>query len=385
MHSALTALAVVCSLLAAAGTFYFWLSVWAARRYLQQRRRETRVNFAPSVSILKSLKGLDPHMYAAFHSHCTLDYGGEYEVLFGASDPEEPALALVAELQAEFPARQLRVVHCPQQLGLNGKVSNLVQMLPQARYDYVLINDSDILVQPDYLQRVMSPFADAKVGMTTTLYRARAGQTVWSKIEALGISTDFAGGVLVARELEGGIRFGLGATIATTKAVLEKIGGLQPLVDYLGDDYELGARAAQAGYRIELANVVVETALPDYSFAQFWKHQLRWARNVKDRRPAQYIGLVVSFALPWALLAVVAAPGAIWTWLVLVVTLAARLTSAFICGKSVLRDQQLSRDGWLIPFRDIVALAIWIASFAGNSVEWRGYKFRLRNGKLYRE
>ncbi len=241
-------------------------------------------------------------------------------------DLDDPALALVEKLREEFPHRQLRVVHCPEVLGLNGKVSNLAQMLPQARYEHVIINDSDILVARDYLLRVLAPLAQPGVGMVTTLYRGIAGKTLGSRLEALGLSTDFAGGVLVARALEGGIRFGLGATIATTKTVLREIGGLEPLVDYLGDDYELGARVAAAGYKVELADTVVETALPDYSFREFWVHQMRWARNVKDRRPAQYFGLIVTFALIWAVLAVLAAPHAWWTWLVLGVTAVARLS-----------------------------------------------------------
>ncbi len=199
-------------------------------------------------------------------------------------------------------------MHCPDVLGLNGKVSNLVQMLPQARFEHIIINDSDILAPRDYLLRVLAPLAQPKVGMVTTLYRGLAGTTLGSKLEALGLSTDFSGGVLVARLMEGGIRFGLGATIATTKTVLREIGGLEPLVDYLGDDYELGARTAAAGYKVELADIIVETALPDYSFRDFWVHQLRWARNVKDRRGAQYFGLIVSFGMVWAILAVLAAP-----------------------------------------------------------------------------
>src|SRR5271157_6563308 len=158
-------------------------------------------------------------MYLAFRSHCLLDYG-EYEVLFGASDADEPALELVKKLQEEFPLRQLRVVICPKALGLNGKVSNLAQMLPQARYEHIVINDSDIVVPRDYLRGVMAPLAQPAVGMVTALYRGIAGKTLGSRLEALGLSTDFAGGVLVARALEGGIRFGLGATIATTKTVL---------------------------------------------------------------------------------------------------------------------------------------------------------------------
>ena len=320
-------------------------------------------------------------MYRAFRSHCLLDYD-EYEVLFGVSDGNDPALELVERLQEEFPLLRLRVVHCPKVLGLNGKVSNLAQMLPQARYEHIVINDSDIVVPRDYLRRVMAPLAQSEVGMVTTLYRGIAGATLGSRLEALGLSTDFAGGVLVARALEGGIRFGLGATIATTKTVLAAIGGLEPLADYLGDDYELGARTAGAGYRVELADVIVETALSDYTFRDFWAHQIRWARNVKDRRRGQYFGLIVTFALVWAVLGVVIAPYSWWIWLVLAVTAIVRFTSAVVVGRGVLRDPRVLRDLWLVPLRDLVALAVWTVSYFGNEIEWRGQRFKLRNGQL---
>ena len=383
MHSALTAVAALCALLALAGAAYFAMCIVAAHRFRRECSHTSETRFAPPVSILRSLKGLDPHMYAAFRSHCLLDYP-EYEVLFGASDADDPALALVEKLREEFPQAKLLVVHCPNVLGLNGKVSNLVQMLPQASYEYIIINDSDILVPRNYLLRVLAPLAQPGVGMVTTLYRGRAGKTLGSKLEALGLSTDFSGGVLVARALEGGIRFGLGATIATTKTVLREIGGLESLADYLGDDYELGARAAAAGYQVRLADIVVETALPDYSFRDFWAHQLRWARNVKDRRGAQYFGLIVTFGLVWAVLAVAAAPRAWWTWLVLAVTAGLRVTSAVVIGRGVLADPQVLQDLWLLLLRDVVALAIWLVSYFGDEVEWRGLRFRLRDGKLER-
>ncbi len=223
-----------------------------------------------------------------------------------------------------------------------------------------------------------------KLAWSPPLYRGLAGTTLGSKLEALGLSTDFSGGVLVARLMEGGIRFGLGATIATTKTVLREIGGLEPLVDYLGDDYELGARTAAAGYKVELADITVETALPDYSFRDFWVHQLRWARNVKDRRSAQYFGLIVSFGLVWSVLAAAAAPRTWWTWLVLAVTTALRFMSAVVIGRGVLADPQVLRDLWLLPLRDLLALAVWITSYLGNEVEWRGLRFRLRDGRLER-
>ena len=383
MPSISTVVAALCALLAAAGIAYFVLCIWAAKRWQHERDKlhQTRSSFTPPVSILRSLKGLDPHMYAAFRSHCLLDYA-EYEVLFGVSDLDEPALALAEKLREEFPLRQLRIVHCPEALGANGKVSNLAQMLPQAKYEHIVINDSDIVVPRDYLQRVVAPMAEPGVGMVTTLYRGIAGTTLASRLEALGLSTDFTGGVLVARALEGGIRFALGATIATTKTVLREIGGLAPLADHLGDDYELGARTAAVGHRVELADTVVETALPDYSFRDFWLHQMRWARNVRDRRPAQYFGLIVTFAVVWAALAVGAAPHAWWTLAIFAVAVAARLTSAVIVGRGVLCDPRVLRDLWLVPLRDVIALAVWVASYAGNEIEWRGMRFRLRKGKL---
>ena len=379
MLIAVQVFAGVCTLLALAGAAYYVLCIWAGVRFLSQQHG--RGSFAPPVSIMKSLKGVDPHMRAAFRSHCVLDYP-EYEVLFGVSDPNDPAVVLVKEVQAEFPQAKVRVVHCPQVLGTNGKVSNLAQMLPHASFEHVLINDSDILVEPDFLQRVMGLFGDQKVGVVTTLYRAVAGRSLWSKLEALGISSDFMGGVLVARELEGGIKFALGATMATTKSALAKIGGLEPLADVLGDDYELGARAAAAGYRVELANVIVETALADYSWRDFWQHQLRWARNIKDRRTSQYFGLVVTFALVWAALAVLGAPNEWWALLAGAVVVVSRFAAAFVIGFGVLHDRQILRDFWLIPLRDVVAFCVWIASFFGNTVVWRGERFRLRDGKL---
>lgn len=383
MHLGFRVVAAVCALLALAGAAYFGLCIWAASRFRRQSTQSTLTSFAPPVSLLKSLKGLDPHMYHAFRSHCLLDYP-EYEMLFGVADSKDPALELVACLQKEFPRRQLRVIHCSASLGLNGKVSNLAQMLPQAKYEHVLINDSDIVVTPEYLRRVMSAFADEQVGMVTTLYRGMAGDSLPSKLEALGLSSDFMGGVLVAREMEGGVRFALGATIATTKNMLRQIGGLEALVDHLGDDYELGARTAAAGYKVELADVVVETALPDYGFREYWTHQLRWARNVKDRRPAQYFGLIVTFGLAWGILAVLVAPLTWWTWAAVAVISMVRVAAAIAVGGRVLDDPCVLRDLWLLPLRDFAALAVWLASFAGNEVEWRGLKFRVRDGRLER-
>ena len=381
MQVALNVIAAVCALLGLAGAAYFGLCVWAAVRFRRQARAVVHAEFAPPVSILKSLKGLDPHMYAGFRSHCVFDYP-EYELLFGVSDADEPALELVTRLQQEFPERHIRVVQCPLSLGFNGKVSTLAQMLPQTKYEHVLINDSDIVAPTDYLSRVMRYFADERVGMVTSLYRGLAGKRIPSRVEALGINTDFMGGVLVAREMEDGVHFALGATMATSKTILREIGGLEALVDHLGDDYELGARTSAAGYKVVLADVVVETAVPDYTIGQFWSHQMRWARNNKHLRSAQYFGLIVTFGLAGAILAVAVQPRAWWTWAAFAIVAATRLTAAVTIGRGVLNDPNLMRDMWLVPLRDFAALAVWVGSFGGNQVEWRGTKYELRDGKL---
>jgi ceramide glucosyltransferase len=257
-------------------------------------------------------------------------------------------------------------------------------MLDAARYDYLIVNDSDIRVERDYLRRVMAPLADPAVGLVTSLYRGLPAPTLGSRLEALGISTDFCAGVLAARQLERGIRFGLGSTLAFRRADLQRIGGFKSFVDFLADDYELGRRIADLGLKVELSDVVVETHLPAYDLRGFLAHQLRWARGVRDARAGGYFGLVSTFGLMWALLAVIAAHGAPWSWVVLSVTVLLRFAVALSVGKSVLQDAQLLKNLWLLPLRDLVAVAVWIASFAGHTVTWRGDRFELKNGRLIR-
>ena len=236
-------------------------------------------------------------MYESFRSHCLQDYP-EYEIIFGVSDPADPALQLVERLKLEFPQCAIRAMICAENLGSNTKVSNLAQMLRQAKYENILVNDSDIRVPSDYLRRVMAPLADPQVGLVTCLYRGIASPTLGSRLEALGISTDFSAGVLAARQLEGGIRFGLGSTLAFRRRDLEAIGGFEALVDYLADDYEIGRRMAERGLRVTLSDVVVETFLPAYTLRQFVDHQLRWGRTVRDSRRWGYLGLGADFWIP---------------------------------------------------------------------------------------
>lgn len=380
----------VLSYLAALGTVasaaYYVLCLWSAASFLRDRRRASQAhdaNFAPPVSILKPLKGTDPEIYQSFRSHCLQDYP-EYELIFGVSDANDPAIQEVVRLQQEFPQRAIRLLHCTENLGTNTKVSNLAQMVRQARYDYLVVNDSDIRVEEDYLRRVIAGLRDDSAGMVTCLYRGIAGRTLGSRLESLGISTDFSAGVLAAQQIENGIRFGLGSTLAFRTADLKAIGGFESIVDYLADDYELGLRIAHLGKKVELSDVVVETFLPQYSLAGFVRHQLRWARSVRDSRRWGYVGLILTFGLVWTLVTLLLAQGAEWAWALSAATLILRFAVALSVGRVALNDRQVS--GWLplIPLRDLIAFAVWGISFTGHTVDWRGSSFILKDGKLAR-
>jgi len=399
MHSILGILQIVTLLGCLSSSIYYLVCLWSAAAFLRDSRvgedafgsRPEQVGPAqslPPVSILKPLKGTEPGIYESFRSHCLQDYP-EYEIIFGVSDPGDPAVASVEQLQREFSGYPIRLMVCPEKLGPNVKVSNLEKMAQTARYDHLIVNDSDIRVEPDYLRQVIAslvtdPNDDARVGMVTCLYRGMAAGTLGSRLESLGISTDFCAGVLVARQLEGGLRFGLGSTLAFRRSDLERVGGFKAIVDFLADDYELGRRIADLGLKVQLSEVVVETHLPAYDLRGFLAHQLRWARGVRDSRPGGYFGLISTFGLMWALLNLIAARGAPWSWDMLGLVVLLRLAMALAVGHAVLRDRSLLRHLWLLPLRDLVAVTVWIASYAGHSVRWRDDLFVLKDGKLIR-
>jgi ceramide glucosyltransferase len=384
MDSLALAVQFVAALLTLSGITYGVMALAGARAFERDAKKRVASGFAPDVSILKPVKGVDPRMYAGFVSHCRQQYAGEIELLFGVRSLEDAAVADVARLRVEHPDISIRLVECPLVLGANGKVASLAQMLPQARFEHVVVNDSDIVVSPMYLTKVIEPFADEAVGLVTVPYIGLAAKSLWSKLEALGISTDFMAGVFTARKLENGIRFGLGSTLATTKTALAKIGGFEALVDQLADDYELGARLAAVGYRVELVHEVVATTVPAYTLRGFCEHQLRWARSTRDSRRMGYIGLGVTYVLPWALACVLASGGALWSFSLLSLALLVRVSVALTVGVGILRDGQVLRDIWLLPLRDCFGLFFWAWSYASDVVVWRGERFRLKRGVLNR-
>jgi ceramide glucosyltransferase len=393
-----TSVEAVTTLLTLVGLVYMLLALSGARDFDRYRRSiaaamAAGTGYAPNVSILKPLKGVDARMYGGFLSHCAQQYAGRFEILFGVSSMDDPAVGEIDRLRSEFPACDIRLIECPERLGASGKVSNLIQMLRQARYDYILINDSDICVSPSYLARVMAGFgradgsANPQVGMVTAPYLGRTAEegkelTLWARLEALGIATDFLPGVLTARKIEGGIRFGLGSTLAVSRVALTVAGGLEPLADYLADDYEIGVRIAKAGYRIELCGETVETTVPAYDFRGFFDHQIRWARSTRDSRQWGYVGLGITYCIPWAVLNCIASGFALWSFSLLSLVLLARVSVALSVGVGLLHDEQVLHDIWLLPLRDFFGLGFWAWSFASDTVVWRGERFKLKEGRI---
>ena len=376
------AIASALALLTLSGIAYSLIALKSARSFLRESGPKLDSSSALPVSILKPLKGADRGTYSALRSHCLQQYG-DYEILFAVNDAQDEAVELVERLMAEFPNRDIRLVVCDQVFGSNRKVSNLIHLLRRAKYPRLLVNDGDITVAPGYLQAVAALFEDSKVGMVTCLYRGRAGKTLGSRLEALSIATDFAPGVLTARWLEGGLSFGLGSTLAMSRSALDRIGGFDAVVDYLADDYQLGKRMVDAGFKVALSREVVETSIPPYSFSRFWEHQLRWARTMRISRPLGYAGMVVTFSLAWAMLLTVVAPARWWSSTLLLTALLARLGVALLVGLRALWDRQVPQNLWLLPLRDLLAMAIWFSSYLSNTVTWGGEKFRLEDGRMY--
>ncbi len=393
---------VLLEAVAAMGTvgslFFYFLSAISLASFLGDRRKKLKQaalpeSQLPPVSILKPLKGVDPEIWESLCSHCEQDYP-EFQLIFGVSDPADPVVEVVHKLQAKYPNLQIELIVCERVLGTNIKVSNLAQMLPAARHEILLVNDSDIRVPADYLRKAIAPLADDSVGLVTCLYRGLAGpsgasSSLGSRLEALGIGTDFVPGVLSARFLEKGLRFGLGSTLAFRRGDLEAIGGFEALLDYLADDYELGRRIAATGKRVEVSAATVTTFLPAYTLREFFRHQLRWSRTIRDARRWGYAGVIFTFGLPWALLTLLAARGAQWAWLLFALTLAARLAVGVAAAEVVLHDRQMFRSGafrniLLLALRDLIAPLVWAASFMGNRIHWRGDVFDLKKGRLSR-
>ena len=364
---------ILLALPALAATAYYVLALIAAATW-RRPAPLSQSSPAPALSILKPVHGRDPRFYEAIRSHAEQDYP-EFEMLFGVSDRGDPAIADIERLQRDFPNLPVSL-HVVTPSAANLKVGVLAELSARARNPVLLVNDSDIKVEPGYLRAVVAPLDDPKIGLVTCLYRADA-DSLAARAEALGIATEFAPSVLVARLL-GVAEFALGSTMVLSAETLRKIGGFEAIADYLADDYQLGCRVSQMGRRIVFAPSVVETNLGSGSWDAVWRHQLRWSRTIRVSRASGYYGYVVTHATLWAFVACAAGQ-----WWAGAIALMVRLAAGVWIGAGILGDRKAAIWFWLIPLRDLFGFAVWLGGLAGDTVDWRGKRLQLHpDGKI---
>jgi ceramide glucosyltransferase len=367
----------------ALGPFVFYLMVlWAGICCFRKKHGPACCSsrYAPPVSILKPVRGLDREAYENFVSFCQQDYP-EYEVLFCVSSLNDPSVPVIERVKNELPGVRIRLLIGAPAAGTSDKLNNLCRLVKEASYDLLVISDSDIRVGPHYLRDVAAPFVDPGVGAVTVLFRSQIGGGFGAALDGAGSAVEFASHALLAQRLEG-IRFTLGFTMATTKSRLAEIGGFERFASHYVDDYELGRRIAQRGYRIELVSANVSMVYARETVWEFLRHELRWTIGLRSVRPGGHAAMGFTFGLAWALLAVVAAPSTMIGAVYILAYLLLRFGVFVAVGIWGLKDEAVKRFWWLAPVRDAAAVGVWVASFFTNHISWRGSEFRVQKGIL---
>ncbi len=372
----LGALTFVGLLMASLGCLYLVCAAVAAARFGGKVTLDPTAH--PSVTILKPLRGDEPDLFRNLASFCSQTYAAPVQLIFGVRDANDEAIAVVQRLKASFPDKDLRLVIEPAVHGTNPKISNLINMIPAARHQFIVLSNSDIGVPADYLLRVVAASEEPGVGGVTCLYHGAAVSGFWSKLAALAIDAHFLPSILV------GLRAGLakpcfGPTIALHRSRLDEIGGFEAFSDTLADDYAIGAALREKGLRIAIPPLLMEHSCGESSFAELWRHELRWARTILTVAPLGYAGSLVTHPLPFALLAFAAGTPVAGSALAILAILC-RIVLLHVMTRS---HSRALPPYWLIPIRDLLSFAIFVWSFCGRNVAWRGRNYRVRaNGSM---
>jgi ceramide glucosyltransferase len=337
----------------------------------------------PPVTIIKPVKGVDAESFENFSSFCSQDYP-LYQIVFAVASSADPVLPLIERLIAEYPGIDIELVIDDRIYGPNYKVCNLIHGYAKAKYDLLIVCDSDIRVGPRYLKEVAAPFHDSAVGLVTSLYRSSRIPNVPTALEAMGFTTEMIPNVMAALYLEG-LSFALGASMAVRREALEKIGGFSALVEYLADDYQLGNMVHRAGYRLELSGYFVESVMKCESLRDVLSRQLRWARTMRASRPGGYFASGITQPVPAAFLALLVSGFSPSGWIAFSLLGISRLCSGLVFSRLFVRDNVFPRYLWLLPLRDILAFFTWALSFLGNRVVWRSHVFRVLPGGKIRD
>jgi ceramide glucosyltransferase len=366
-----------------ASTVFLGLAIAAAVRHRRAvpRQQAPEDRKLPGVSILKPLHGPEPRLAENLVSFLQQDYPA-YEVIFCARHEDDAALAIARRVAAQYSSVPATFLTSGDPPFPNAKVHSLVHMLGHAKYDLLVMADSDTKVEPHYIREVTAPLLDSEIGVVTCLYRGIPTGGFWSGLEALGYSVEMASGVIIANMLEG-MRFALGPTIATRKDIIDRIGGLSWLGDYCAEDFQIGQAAHSAGYEVVLSSYVLEHMVARYGFLGSWKHQLRWMHSTRYSRPRGHFGTGLTFAMPFGILGLASALLLGQPVLGLVLLLWAafnRGLQAVIIGAGVARDLRCIRFCWMYPLRDLLGFLVWLASYGTNEILWRGERYRLAKG-----
>jgi ceramide glucosyltransferase len=376
----MTAAATVFLGIAAIPFIYYLIAIFSSWRYFHQPPKAPHPDFHPPVSNLKPIRGLDPEAYENLSSFCRQDYP-DYEIVFCIDSDDAAVISVIDRLQASFPERRIRVLYGSGRVATNDKVAKLARLVDEAAHEVVVISDSDVRVQPDYLRRITAPLRDPKIGAVTCFYTPTEIRTFIDHLQTAGMTSDFYAGVLVAWQLDG-IKFALGTTIATTKAHLAGFGGYASIENQPADDLLVGRLIAEQGYEVVLLPYVIET-VPDYhSMRALFLKRLRWLVVMRHVRPAGHLGLLLTQALPWSIAAVAVHPSASIALAYLGTYCLLRVAMTWMIGIHGLKQPRFWKQMPLIPLWDALAFFIWLVSFSRKSIRWRGADYYIREGKL---
>jgi ceramide glucosyltransferase len=372
--------AVLC--FAAIPFIYYGIAIYSGERFFARKHAAAPADgaFVPPVSILKPVRGLDPDAYENFASFCRQDYP-EYEIVFCVGDHSDPVLPVIEQVMRDFPAQPIRVLYGSGRVATNDKVAKLARLSNEAKYEVLVINDSDVRAEPDYLRRVVAPLADPKVGAVTCFYTPTDEKTVVQKLQTMGMYSDFYPGIVVAWQLEG-VKFALGPTIATTRARLAEFGGYERIENLPADDLLVGRYIAESGHEVRLIPYTIQTVADFQSLNDLFLKRLRWMVVMRNMRPWGHIGLAFTFGLPWTLLAMALSPSLAVGVGFLTCYLGLRVIMTLQIASWGLRQRLPWASLALIPAWDTLAFSIWLVSFTRSTIRWRDRDYSIREGQL---
>ena len=337
-------------------------------------------NFTPPISNLKPVRGIDPDAYENFASFCRQDYP-EYEIIFCVGSTDDPVVPVIEKLQRDFPKRSIRILYGSGRTAVNDKVAKLARLSSEAKYEHLVISDSDVRVRPDYLRKTIAPLANPRIGAVTCLYVSTGETNLVESLQSVGMISDFYAGLLVAKKLDG-VKFALGPTIATTKTRLAEFGGYQTIENRPADDLLVGRLIADHGYEIKLSPYTVDTVADYQSMSDLMEKRLRWLVVMRHMRPWGHFGLLFTNALPWTVVAIALHPTVLLASTFISAYLFLRICLTWIIGAWGLKRKDLPGKLHLVPVWDALVFCMWVASFARNTIRWRGGQYQIRDGVL---